>query len=198
MSNMAEMNPQSDVFLSPEERARMRRMLMFPEEFPPEFKNWLLEYVGVNAELQQSQVRGLVTSLSPAFDIITTSETTLSTSYVDLSTVGPQITGLGDGIYLVLFGCQMTVTANIFGGAMAIETDDVAASDATGFSIQEGVGEGPNVEFFDIPGMRALLLTLTHAGNNTLTAKYKYTAPTSSSNPYYSNRWLAAIRVGNA
>jgi hypothetical protein len=191
-------NPQSDVFLTPEERAAMRRMLMFPEEFPPEFKNWLLEYVGVNGEIQQSQVRGLVTSLSPAFQVVTTSETTTSQTYVDLATVGPRITGLGDGVYLVLFGCQMVVTSNIFGGCMAVATDDVAASDATGFAIQEGVGEGPNVEFFDVPGMRALLLTLTHGGNNTLTAKYRFTAPTSGTNPSFANRWLAAIRVGNA
>ena len=191
------MNPNSDEFLSPEERVKMRRTLMFPEEFPPEFKNWLLDFMGVNAEIQQSQVRGLVTSLSPAFDIITTNQGTSSTSYTDLATVGPRLTNLGDGVYLVLFGCQVNVVANIFGGAMSVASDDAAASDSSAFAVQMGTAEGDNVEFFDLPGMRALLMELTHGGNNTLTAKYRFTAPASGSPPSYSNRWLAAIRVGN-
>lgn len=183
-----------EAYLSQEEREQLQRQLGFPEEFPQKFGAWILDYVRLNGQLPRSSIVGLP-NLTPGFSIVTTDQTTSNTSYTDLGTVGPQITGLGDGIYLVLFGCQMTVTANIWGGAMSIASDDTAASDANGFAIVMTTAEGAEVEAYNLPGMRAHLMTLTHGNNNTLTAKYRYVSGT---NPSYSNRWLAAIRVGNA
>lgn len=183
-----------DAFLSQEEREQVKRTLGFPEEFPTKFGAWILDYVKQNGSLPRSAVVGLP-NLTPAYATVLTGETTSSTAYTNLATVGPTLTGLGDGVYFVIFGCQMTVVANIWGGAMSVASDDQVATDGNGFAIAMTTAEGAEVEAYNLPGMRAVLLTLTHGGNNTLTAKYRFVSGT---NPSYSNRWLAAIRVGNA
>lgn len=110
-------------------------------------------------------------------------QTTTSTTYTDLTTVGPRLTGLPDGVYLFFYGSVVANTAGSFSYiTIQVNSDAIDANDAT--SSNETLNVGLSY---------AALKTLT-ADNNTVTMKYKVDAGTGQ---WYS-RYLNALRVSNA
>lgn len=113
---------------------------------------------------------------------IPTDESTLSTSYTDLGTVGPTLTGLPDGSYLVAFGALVT---GVSGTAyMGVKVNAAEATDAAAMKT--------NVA--NVPGTRIVAVTLDAGGNNTLTARYRTTVAGSGS---WSDRWMLALKYAN-
>lgn len=172
-------------YLSPDERKVVKRLLGHPEDFPEEFWSAVIQKVALDGQpIPQSQVQGL-NQLSPsAAQTIVTGESTSSLSFVDLSTVGPQITGLSNGTYLVNFGCQILTAGDV--GIMAIQsnTTSIAGTNDAAFA-----GGSP----MNITVSRSVLVILDEANNNTLCAKYAVTAGTQE----FSKRWMTALKVGN-
>lgn len=90
---MSIMNPESQQYLTPEERIQMKRTLMFPEEFPKEFTDWLVDYNRANADPVTQQLgssgfpRYLAADRTAVTVGSTTTETTLATITLPAKTV---------------------------------------------------------------------------------------------------------------
>lgn len=103
---MSVMNPESQQYLTPDERVQMKRMLMFPEEFPKEFTDWLVDYQRVNTDPVTQQLgssgfpRYLAADRTPVTVGSTTTETTLATITLPAKTVA-QGGYLGLDLYFV-------------------------------------------------------------------------------------------------
>jgi len=183
-----------DAYLSLQERAFLSRMLDHPEELPDKFKAWLLDYVAVNIPMIPiSQIQGFTGFTAKSADPVLAIESTTATTYGDLATVGPTLTGIGDGEYIILFGCKAnggtTGGGAIIFGRMALEINGTAAADND--SCQSDSDRG----IAGMSIMRAVVKTLDNGGNNTITAKYRSTD--SSVSCSFGNRWLTALKVGN-
>lgn len=141
------------------------------ESAKEEFAQWL-EQRGLRTPV--SQVVGFGQFLvQPATDVLT-SESTSSATYVDLATVGPSLSTLGDGKYLVFFG--FVVAAGTNQGLMSISVNGASATDSLSTSTA-----------------RAVAVTLSGGGANTIVSKYRSPGGTCG----FLNRWLLALRYAN-
>lgn len=159
-----------------------------PLEFPPEFKQWLADYVARSVpKLPISQVFGfqLQRIRSATVD---TAQTTTSTSYTDLSTAGPTLSELANGWYLLIFGgdgSASTASASprmspSINGATAVDADAVVLS--AHFNDQTAISTN----------LRVLMVHLnTPGGNNEIIMKYRTAAGTAR----FAFRFLHAIKV---
>ena len=113
-----------------------------------------------------------------------TTETTVSTAYTNLTTVGPQVSAVPAGKYLILFGC---LAANSTGSAslMALSVNGSAGTD------DESCGTAQTGGVTSV--MVAVAKTLT-LDSNTIVAKYRVVGGTGS----FLRRWLIALKYSNA
>lgn len=116
---------------------------------------------------------------------VATQETTTSTTYTDLATVGPSLSNLPDGKYLLLYGCMAKTDAAGNGVYMSVQVNATAASDSD-------VAYSESGNFISV--MRATAKTFSNGGNNSVTVKYKSTAAHTAT---FLNRWLIALRYAN-
>lgn len=180
--------------LTDSERKLMQKMLAAPESFPGEFWSSIINKVQMDiGKLPGSQIVGGVSNLRFGLDGIATSQSTSSSSYTDLSTVGPTLSGISNGSYLIMFGAVVSVVASVFNANMSIQVNDTSATDADCIQVGFAGPEGPGVESSTLSGMRAVLKTLDADNNNTITCKYKGNGIGAS----FLNRWLFYIKVGN-
>lgn len=160
-----------------------------PTLVPEGFWAQLIDQIQVgNLQIPVSQLLGYSQNQAQQATTVATAETTTSTSFTDLATTGPTLTGLPDGQYQVAFGATFDFSvggaANAFMGVKANSTE-AADNDSIFWNVPLG-------DF--VPGTRVHTFTLTNGGNNTLTARYRVTGSTGR----WRNRWLAAVRVANA
>lgn len=180
-------------YLSENELGLQQRLLAQVQSFPQEFWSAIINKVALDGLLiPRSQIQGW-SQFSANAAQVTTGESTASTSYTNLATVGPELTGLSSGTYLILFGALVHATANAWTGACSVSINGAAAVDADGFAAGWVVSEGAAVENLSIPSMRAVVKTLDES-NNTVTMKYRLVA---DSAPTFENRWLVALKVSN-
>ena len=134
-----------------------------------------------------SQIVGFKQFLGQTSTSVLTIETTTSTLYGDLATVGPTVSGLADGNYLVFHGCRSAigVTDGSDQARMAIPVNGAAASD-------NECASSSWAGFMSVTMLNARKLTV--GGNNTIQAKYKSNAGATA---YFGTRWLIALRYGN-
>lgn len=183
------------VLLSQQEAELARRILGNPAYFPEAFKSWVVQYMAVNQQLiPKSLIQGSLFGSSNVAEVAT-QESTSSASYTNLSTTGPQLTGLADGTYLLLFGAVVYDVANEFAGLMSLSYNGSTATDADSLLVSYSVSEGAAVERLGVSASRAVLKSLANDNNNTVTAKYKSDSGGGSVDFYY--RWLIALKVGN-
>jgi hypothetical protein len=134
-----------------------------------------------------SQISGFQQFLAQSAPSVLTIESTTVTTYGDLATVGPSLTGLSDGNYIVLFGCRANGAA-ADSARMSISVNGTAASDSDDCqSDSQNLIAGMSV-------MRAVPKRLNAGGNNTIVAKYRSQV---GANVSFGNRWLTAIRWAN-
>lgn len=101
-----------------------------------------------------------------ATDIVATSQTTTSTSYTDLATVGPTITAT-TGPYAIVFLYNSNVNSTTVSSLMSFEVSgasSISAADNTSIGIAGTAGSREGAAF--------LLTTLT-PGSNTFRCKYR-------------------------
>ena len=150
-------------------------------DFLGELKTWLEQNPPT---IPISQIVGFE-QFTAKGDQITTEESTASNTFTDLTTVGPSLTGLADGSYIVLFGASLqAVGGNIFQMGISINSDAVdgnhicETATTTNLSLAHGQ-----------------LLTLSGGGNNSIVAKYRMNTGASAGHARY--RWLIALRYSN-
>ena len=179
----------SDQYLTQEERASLQRILSDPSEFPREFGAWIVDYLGLNAELQPFQVEGLSLT-APRTDTIQTQESRgWDSSYGDLATVGPQLTELGSGTYLVIFSCEVQNQEAGVETHMSISINGATATDA------DGVALFTSSVSLNAPITRFIVLNLT-LPKNTVKCQYKRIG-NGATVALFKSRTLIAIKVGN-
>lgn len=174
MSELAA-TPVKDVVTTtlPEEtRQTLDGLIGKPIFFPQEFKNWLMDYVAVNIPLiPYGQILGARQNTGRSGVSITASESTASTSYTDLATVGPQLTNIADGTYLIMYGVRCRARASIsINGAAASDDDSIWGEEASPAAT------------------RMKIVSLSN--NNANTVKMVYESGT------FSHRWLSIMRLG--
>ena len=169
-------------YLSLEERKALQRSLSFPEDLPPKFKSWLIDFIAVNIpQIPISQIvgfdhlvynRGTTFPASPKdgqmfgyqvdadtiwqfrYDSgitdaykwvfsggapvrasVTTAQSTASTSYVNLATVGPTVTVPLAGDYTISVSSKMSAASST-AGMMSFEVGATAASDDDALALE--------------------------------------------------------------
>lgn len=170
MSEMTPKNPGSG-------GAIINSIFDFSSEALGQLKLWL-EQSGLNVGV--NQVLGF-SQFTPFVSEVATEELTSSTSYTDLATAGPTLTGLSDGSYVVFFGASMTAPA----AQTSYMTVYANGADATN-PIETQVGTNASLS-------RGFTVRLVDS-NNTLQAKYKVSGGANGSFRY---RWLIAIKYEN-
>jgi hypothetical protein len=148
-----------------------------------DFLGYMVDYLALNQPLVPiGQVVGFSQHTAQAATYIATGEATTSATFTNLATVGPQLTDLPDGQYVVFFGASAVTGAD--SGRMSIKFGTAEATDTDAIV---WVASG-----LTIPGARAAAVTLSENAN-TITARYRSNGASVS----FSNRWLIAIRHAN-
>lgn len=130
-----------------------------------------------------SQVFGFVQFTALSAPVVITTETIASGVYGDLATVGPTLTGLPDGQYLIIFGALVHTSAAGIASLMSVQPNSTLAVDSDALQSQA---------VDPVSCARAITKSLSNNGSNTLTAKYR-----SGGTGTYSNRWLLALKYAN-
>lgn len=169
--------------LTDEERQQIKDYLSHPILFPPDFKNWISDYVGMMIpKISVQQIMGFeLWQIKSATEIVT-DESTSSTAYTSLATAGPEIPNLSPGFYVAIWG------ANVGGYPFAASKNGymgISINGDTPPSTREGYSDAGAF------GSAALLDLTQGSGPFTLTAKYK--VQTTARNFRY--RWLHALKV---
>lgn len=170
-------------FSAPGEKPILDNIFQVSDKFLGQFRLWLEQNppsIGI------SNILGFSQFTAQGATPINTSETTSSTTYTDLTTTGPQITGLPDGKYVVFFGAT---AKNSTAGRSAnmgyqVNSDSVSTTEICLVNV---------TDFVSI--VRASLATLSAGGNNTLAAKYSVANGADTGTFHY--RWMIAIRYAN-
>lgn len=164
-------------------RACMNDPLLF---IPKPFETWMVDRVAVSGlNLPIGQIIGF-SQFTVQSDFIETNESTTSLPYTDLATVGPTLTGIPDGQYILGFGAQTGVVTD--SASMSVSVNGAAASDADSATMGTSGAIGGNI-------VRFISSTMSTGGNNTVTAKYKTNNGTTIP---FMRRWLIALKYANA
>lgn len=155
-----------------------------PNLIPADFMSYLLDWIQTQRlQIPIGQVFGF-TQFVPSVATVTTFETTASTSYADLATVGPTLNGLSDGQYVVM------VLAAANGSAAGV--DAWMSYSANGDSAVDS--RGSRAATASISGLAMLSKVSLKNGNaNTLQAKYRCSSGTGG----FTNRCLFALKFAN-
>lgn len=178
MSNLETSKP-SETVLSEETRDLMKRLLANPIDFPDAFKQWVAGYFAQNVPLiPYGNLLGAKVNIAKSGDYIATSEGPGPAAYGDISggTVGPSITGLADGVYVVLWGAVTTGGEHTGYMGVSINGDTPTDADSAGSLFNTSIAHGR-------------LITVKNDHNTSIVCKYKGTQQN------WSQRWLAVIRV---
>jgi hypothetical protein len=112
----------------------------------------------------------------PAEDFLTTPETTTSTTYVDLATVGPSVSAVTGAYALVIIGGQ--VGATTAAAASARMSFDVTGATTLAASDSRAFGKVGGTTDLYVIGSGLYLLTTLNPGTNVFTAKYRVSSGT--------------------
>lgn len=105
---------------------KINSLFDFSAEALGQLKFWL-EQSGLNIPV--AQILGFTQFTAKVATQITTNETTTSLTYTDLATVGPSLTALPNGSYLVLFSSEARNTTPNDGAVMSLSFNGGAAGD---------------------------------------------------------------------
>ena len=113
-------------------------------------------------------------------------ETTTSTSYTALTTPGPLLTNLPNGIYEVSWGCLATCSAATFRSVMSVSINGNAPDDTKRAQVNSTnlVGASCTAQY---------TLNMGSSGNS-ITAQYKLT---SAGTGTFGSRYLSATKISN-
>lgn len=157
---------------------------------PGEFVTWMMDQFSLRGfEIPITQVLGFASTTATAASVAT-AETTASTSYVDLTTTGPSLAGLGSGLYLVIHSCK-AYNVNGFNSVMSYSVNGAAAADAN--AAISDVNTGPPTLL--ATSTSALGLVTLSADTNTIVAKYRSGGGATGST--FQDRNIIALKYGN-
>ena len=162
-------------------------LLSRPTATPNEFSTWIVNWLAANMDISTYQLRGLASTFFKAAPVIAAQERCSSGSMVNLTTIGPTLSGLSNGRYLAFWGANFRTTGGDSVGGMGLSANGGGASDSH-------IAKGRTIDDSDtIPIIYSRSYSLMGIDQNTLQAKYMRVA---GANPQFWNRWLVAVKVG--
>lgn len=176
--------------LTPAELDVLRKVFSSPLDIPQEWKSWLVSYLEANPPvLPISQIFGFNSFTANLAEVAAKQNMPSNGSFVDLTTVGPQLDPLPKGRYVVLWGAAYDANGGAT-GAMVPRVNSVNPGLATELD-NSAIIEPVNVERFNL--MRGRLYDLD-LDSNDITCKYY---STQSPGPAFYKRWLIALKYAN-
>lgn len=163
-----------------------------PNLIPADFMAYIVDFIQTSRlQIPIGQVFGYTQQTPQVAARVNTQEDTTSTSYIDLDTKGPQLTGLPDGSYLFLFGALGGVNANGVSAYMSINVNGANPSDGDA-AVWTGSLNSIGSEVLST-SVSLVTKDLKNNGSSTVTCQYR----TESVSFVASNRWLVAIKYAN-
>lgn len=171
-------------------REIVRGMLTDPLTLPDEFRSWMPRHLEIDPPtLPVAQLTGFAQFTAVAATPIITSETVTSTVYADAATVGPILTSLADGNYILIYGASMSPS-------VAAATDIMLSPSLNGGTPSDNdacvTQQATAIEF--VPGARATIARLASGSN---TVKIQYRQSNALAGGVYAWRWLIALKYSN-
>jgi hypothetical protein len=165
------------------ERNLARKILKAWLDWPDETKFNILDHVALNGRLGIGQIVGFAQFTPQVASNVDTAESTTSTSYTNLGTVGPELAELPRGRYVIGFNATITGTAP---GTphMGIRVNSTEPSDADALKYVLGTTASP---------FKWLQKDLTES-SNTLTARYR---SSSGNAAIFGSRSMVVFRYAN-
>ncbi len=160
--------------------AKINSIFDFSDQALGELTNYISQS-GLNIPI--SNIIGFQQFTAQTAPFIMTAETTASAAYTNLATVGPSITGIPAGKYIVFFGSVANNSAAGNRTFMSLQVNSTAAVDDDSCEMTSATHES----------IMIVVAKTLPLDNNTLTAKYRVTAGTGN----YFNRWMLALRYAN-
>lgn len=152
---------------------------------PKAFETWMVDRVAISGlNVPIGQIVGF-SQFTAQYDRVDTSETTTSTLYDDLSTVGPQIDGLPTGQYVLLYGTEANVSSSSDTAFMSPNIGGVTPENT--FAAKTG-----STAFTSIASAS---LATVDVPNTTIKMQY---AISPAGTATFVTRWLLIIRYANA
>ncbi len=175
-------------------RDHLNTLLSDPTLLPDKFLNWLPNHLTLNPpDINIDQINGYQENSSSGAQTITVEETTTSASYTNLTTLGPTLTKLEDGLYVVSYGMSAKIN-NVNTRAKANIAINGFASDAN----------SPQVYTSNAGGMVGCSATATvrlegGVAGNTLQLQYAVgvAGGTPANTGTFGQRYLNASRIAN-
>lgn len=165
-------------------RTQIMEVLSSPMDLPSTFWDYATQSWLKDAPVFPiSQVFGF-TQFAANLATVNTFESTSSTTYTDLATVGPSLSNLPDGNYILLYGVTAFMGDAVNNFLAAPQVNSTAASDVDWALGSGSVGMGVS---------RATVKALSNSGSSTVTLRYRVTGGTGS----FENRWLIALKISN-
>lgn len=154
-----------------------------PDLIPQTFLGYIVDYIQTaNISVAVSQITGQTLSLVPAA-AVTAAESTTATAYAELGTVGPELSNLQSGYYVVLYGAQMKISATADEAFMSPSINGNAPLDA----------DAAVTANTDLVSAFALSKQLLQNNSNSIELKYRASGGTAT----FGERQLIAIRYAN-
>jgi len=172
--------------LQQDEQQLINRLLGNPGALPAAFWAAVIDRVVVDApsQIPVSQLQGF-SRFTATSSAVVTNETTSSTTYTNLATAGPTISGLSPGEFLFLYGARIHRTA---GSGLNAALMAPSLNAATPTDVEAAVFLGDD----EASVAMVLQKTLT-ATSNEVKMQYRVVAGTYQ----FQGRWFTALRIGN-
>lgn len=178
-ASIPEIRQPNDRPLTEAEREFLKRLLKNPLDFPDAFKRWVGDYFGTNVPLIPfGNFLGSKVNIAKSGDFILATEGPGPASFGNISggTVGPSITGLANGVYLVFWGANTTGGAHEGFMGVSVNGDTPTDGNSAGSAYDQQIAHG-----------RIIDVQQNH--NNSIVAKYK------GGQQSWGRRWISVIRV---
>ena len=160
-----------------------------PDLVPEGFMAYVQDFIQTSRlTIPIGQIIGFAQFLGQS-KFVNPSQSTTSTSFTDLATVGPELLTLPDGKYVVAWGCTIN---NGTGGS----DNSSMVVYANGTQLEDPDGNFPGIvtnSVANVPACVFAVVDMKNSGNNSLVAKYKVSAGTGN----FGQRWLFALKIAN-
>lgn len=155
-----------------------------PNLIPQDFLAYVLDWIQTQRlTIPIGQVFGFSGFTVQSSDFVGAFESTASTAYADLTTVGPTLT-LGDGRYLLLLSADIDTDAAGHEAHMSYAINGASQGDTPSVQCRE-----PNF----VSCMRPSLIALKTGGDNSIVAKYR----AATGIGFFGNRQMFALKYAN-
>lgn len=160
--------------------------------------SWIQDWVARQfAVTQASQIIGTPLMLFNEAPPVETEESTTSATFGNLTTIGPTLSGMADGNWILIWGCLIRCTGADSVGEMGISPSWAGTSDSHVAQLTVPVNTQGNACYSRAFGTQGpAVVDASGKGNSSATAVYRRQSGTGT--VFFKNRWLVAVRTGPA